>query len=174
MSMYIWKDRVTESEGGGSLSLPFSYPAEYDDWLLEWPPGKGQGFALGLLLCFFSLFLPQNKSKRLTTLLWLCEGNELHLVTDRTGHLKPDLLTLKGPAILELISTMGVKGVAFILKIKDRPDGNMSAPVLSILLQAAYQSSISAAGEKGQIVRVGPQLLARCRHETKTASEASQ
>lgn len=69
---------------------------------------------------------------------------------------------------------MGVKGVAFILKIKDRPDGNMSTPVLSILLQAAYQSSISAAGEKGQIVRVGPQLLARCRHETKTASEASQ
>lgn len=94
--------------------------------------------------------------KRLVTLLWVCEGNELHLVTDWTGHLKPGLLALKGPAITELISERGVKGWLLFWKLKGRPDGNMSALLLSISLQGAYQVSISRAREKGQTVAVNP------------------
>ena len=139
------------------LSLQFPYPAEYDDWLLEWPPGRGQGLVLWLPpLPLLSFFLPQNESKRLVTLLWVCEGNELHLVTDWTGHLKPGLLAVKGPVIVGPISGRGVKGWPLFWKLKGRPDGNMSASVLSISSQDAYQASISTAGEKGQTVAVNP------------------
>lgn len=140
-----------------SLICPIPYPTEYDDWLLEWPPGRGQGLVLWLPpLPLLSFFLPQNESKRLVTLLWVCKGNELHLVTDWTGHLKPGLLALKGPAIAELIRERGVKGWLLFWKLKGRPDGNMSASVLSISLRGAYQVSISRAKKKGQTVAVNP------------------
>ena len=170
--MHLWAHTHWHTQR--HLSLQFPYPAEYDDWLLEWPPGRGQGLVLWLPpLPLLSFFLPQNESKRLVTLLWVCEGNELHLVTDWTGHLEPGLLALKGPAIPALISRRGVKGWLLFWKLKGRPDGNMSELVLSISSQDAYQVSISAAREKGQKVRIHPLLLASCRHGTKPASEAS-
>lgn len=157
MYVYLYKCAQTHADTCTHLSLQFPYPAEYDDWLLEWPPGRGQGLVLWLPpLPLLSFFLPQNESKRLVTLLWVCEGNELHLVTDWTGHLKPGLLALKGPAIAELISERGVKQWLLFRKLKGRPDGNMSALVLSISLQGAYQVSISGARERGQTVAVNP------------------
>ncbi len=57
---------------------------------------------------------------------------------------------------MELISGRGVKGWLLFRKLKGRPDGNMSALVLSISFQDAYQVSISIVKEKGQTVAVNP------------------
>lgn len=118
---YIWVWAFTQTFTETHLSLQFPYQAEYDDWLLEWPPGRGQGLILLLPpLPLLSFYLQQNESKRLVTLLWVCEGNELHLVTDWTGHLKPGLPALKGSAIAKLISRGSVKGCLLFRKLKKK------------------------------------------------------
>lgn len=38
--------RRTHTHTHTHLSLQFPYPAEYDDGLLEWPPGRGRGLVL--------------------------------------------------------------------------------------------------------------------------------
>lgn len=55
-----------------------------------------------------------------------------------------------------------MKGSLLFGKLKDRPDGNMSASLWGISLQDAYPVSISAARETGQTAAVDP-LSAACK-----------